>query len=123
MPFKKIIEPLQEALNRLGFEGPLPFQQKILSKIKGGAHVFGIASEGSGKTTALIISVIQKLKAQSFGDAPRALIFVKDKLAALELNRAFRVFTKHTDLRVYCAYEELNIDVQRDEILKADMLN
>ena len=28
----------------------------------------------------------------------------------------FNVFTRHTDLRVYCAYEEQNIEAQRDEI-------
>lgn len=116
MSFKKLIEPLNEALNRLGFETPLPFQKQILPKIKGGANVFGIGPEGCGKTTALIISVVQKLKGNAVEDAPRALIFVKDKLAALELNRGFRTFTKRTDLRVYCAYDEHNIDTQRDDI-------
>ncbi len=116
MPFKKLTEPLHDAISRLGFETPLPFQKRILSKIKGGANVFGIGPEGCGKTSSLIISVVQKLKGQAFEDAPRALIFVKDKNAALELNREFRNYTKQTDLRVYCAYEEHNIDTQRDEI-------
>ena len=116
MPFKKLIKTLKKTLEAKGFEEPLPFQQKILSKIKGGASMFAIAPEGSGKTTSIVLSVIQKLNGRAFEDAPRALIFVKDKQAALDLQEEFSVFTESTDLRVYCAYEEKNIDDQRDAI-------
>lgn len=115
MPFKKLIEPLKEKLENKNFTKPLPLQKKILSKIKSGSSLFVIAPSGSGKTTSIIISVIQKLK-KDFEDAPRALIFVKDKQAALELELEFKTFTKGTDLRVYCAYDEHNIDTQRDEL-------
>ena len=116
MPFKKLVEPLKEAINHLGFETPLPFQKKILSKIKGGANVFGIGPKDCGKTSSLIISVVQKLKGKAFEDAPRALIFVKDKQAALDLEREFNAFISKTDLRVYCAYEGPDFDTQREEI-------
>ena len=116
MSFKKLIEPLKDTLAYKGFEEPLAFQKKILSKIKGGTSLFAIAPEGAGKTTSIVISVIQKLKGKAVEDAPRALIFVKDKEAALELESKFIAFKKGTDLRVYCAYDEKNIDDQRDEI-------
>ncbi|PWI31622.1 DEAD/DEAH box helicase [Flavobacteriaceae bacterium LYZ1037] len=116
MSFKKLIEPIKNVLNTQGFESPLPFQKKVLSKIKSGANVFGIAPKGSGKTTSLVISVVQKLQGEALGEAPRAIIFAKDKVAVLELYREFRKFTSRTDLRVYCVYEEHNIDVQRDDI-------
>ncbi|MEO8934952.1 MAG: DEAD/DEAH box helicase [Xanthomarina sp.] len=116
MPFKKLIDPLQEALKKQGFETPLPFQKKTLSKIKSGSHLFGIAPKGSGKTTTLILSVIQKLQGEAFEDAPRAIIFVRDKEAVLELDAEFRKYTSKTDLRVYGVYEEHKIDIQRDEI-------
>jgi superfamily II DNA/RNA helicase len=115
MPFKKLIEPLKEKLENKKFIKPLPLQKKILSKIKSGSSLFVIAPSGSGKTTSIIISVIQKLK-KDFEDAPRALIFVKDKQAALDLELEFKTYTKGTDLRVYCAYDEHNIDTQRDEL-------
>lgn len=116
MSFKKLIEPLKDAVQRKGFTAPLPFQKKILSKIKGGMSMFAIAPEGSGKTTTIVISTIQKLKGKAFEDAPRVLIFVKDKQAALDLESEFHSYTQGTDLRVYCAYDEKNIDDQRDEI-------
>ncbi|WP_100614698.1 DEAD/DEAH box helicase [Confluentibacter citreus] len=116
MSFKKLIEPLQDTLKQKGFIEMLPLQQLTLSKIKGGGNLFVIAPPGSGKTTSLIISVINKLKGEAFEDAPRALIFVKDKQAALNLEAEFKAYTKGTDLRIYCAYEEHNMELQREEL-------
>jgi superfamily II DNA/RNA helicase len=115
MAFKKLIESLKDILEHKGFVAPFPLQKRILSKIKGGGSLFVIAAEGAGKTTSIVISVINKLKA-SFEDAPRALIFVKDKQAALDLELIFNQYKRGTDLRVYCAYDEHNIDTQRDEL-------
>ena len=116
MAFKKLIEPLKNTLEHLEFEIPLDFQKVGLPKIKSGVNVFGIGPEGSGKTTTLVLSVIQKLNGKAFEDVPRAIIVVKNKQEALALRDKFNVFTRHTDLRVYCAYEEQNIEAQRDEI-------
>jgi superfamily II DNA/RNA helicase len=115
MSFKKLIEPLKDTLKTKGIETPLPLQQKILSRIKGGSSMYVYAPKGSGKTSSMIISVIQKLK-NAHEDAPRALIFVKDKQTALDLELEFNSYKRGTDLRVYCAYDEKNIDDQRDEI-------
>lgn len=116
MPFKKLIEPLQDALKSQGFEAPLPFQKKTLSIIKSGRNLFGIAPKGAGKTTAMVLGVVQNLNGEAFEDAPRAIVFAKDKEAVLEMYREFRRFTSKTNLRVYCVYEEHNIDAQRDDI-------
>lgn len=116
MSFKKILPQIKETLIDLGITSPTPFQKNILPRIKSGANVFGIAPEGAGKTTALIISTIQKLNAEAFQDAPRALIFVKDKEAALELEESFKVFLKNTSLRIFSAYDAPNIENQKNEI-------
>lgn len=116
MSFKKLNPILKAAIEQQGFFEPLPFQKEILPKLKGGANVYGIAPKGSGKTTALIIAIMHKLKAVAFEDSPRALIMVKDKQAALDLKEQFEVFTNRTDLRIYTAYEEQTLDQQREEI-------
>lgn len=118
MGFKKIQEELIEALDVAGFKEPLPFQKKVLSQIKGGASVFGIAPEGAGKTTAIVIGTLQKLNCAAFEEAPRALIYVKDKEAALSLEATFKRFTKRMDLRIYPVYEEHNIEAQRNDIFE-----
>lgn len=116
MSFKKLNPIIKEALEQLNFETPTALQKNILPKIKSGADLYCLAPEGSGKTTAMIISVIQKLNAEAFEDSPRALIYVRDKEAALELEEKFKTFTRETNLRIYCAYEEQNIDDQKDDI-------
>ncbi|HET8885858.1 MAG TPA: DEAD/DEAH box helicase [Salinimicrobium sp.] len=113
MSFKKLIPEINEALERLDYENPLPFQKKILGKIKSGSNIFGIAPSGSGKTTSIIIGTIQTLEGKAMGDMPRALIFVKDKDAALELEEKFKKFTRHTDLRVFTAFQGPDIENQK----------
>ncbi len=116
MVFKKLNTPLKEALERLEIENPLPFQEKILPKIKSGANLFGIAPQGTGKTTALVIGTIQKLGSAQFEDSPRALIMVKDKEAAQILEKSFLDFSRYMDLRIYSAFEKVDIQNQKDDI-------
>lgn len=116
MPFKKLNAQLKERLDDMGYNEPLPFQNNLLPKLKGGANVYAIAPKESGKTTILIIAIIYKLKAKAIGDSPRALIMVKDKQAALNLKEQFENFIKITNLRLYCAYQEHDLEKQREEI-------
>ena len=116
MAFKKLNTHLLERLDELGFSDPFPFQKEVISKIKAGNNIYAIAPKDSGKTTSLIIGTLLKLNSEAFEDAPRALIVVKDGEAVLELEEAFKAFTRRTDLRVYGVNEERRIDIQRDEI-------
>jgi len=116
MSFKKLHPLLKEALGNIGFEDSNVFQKKVLPVLKGGSDAYVIAPKGSGKTTALIIATIHKLKASAFEDSPRAIIVVKDKNEALILKAEFERFTKHTDLRLYTLYDEYDIEKQKTEI-------
>jgi superfamily II DNA/RNA helicase len=116
MSFKKLHPLLKEALNNAGFEDSNPLQKKILPILKGGSDAYVIAPTQSGKTTALIINTIHKLKAEAFEDSPRALILVETKQIALDLKEKFTPFIRHTDLRVYTVYDAHDIEKQRDEI-------
>lgn len=116
MSFKKLNPQLLDALSRLGYEEPLPLQKVAIPKIKSGMNVFAIAPHGSGKTTTLIINTIQALNSEAFEDAPRALIVVKDKEAAIELEEEFRKFIRQMDLRIFSAYDQPDLDVQKGEI-------
>lgn len=116
MPFKKLNTPLKDVLEHLKYNEATPFQQKVIPKIKGGGNVFAIGNDGAGKSTALVINVVQKLKSEASGDNPRAVIFVKDKNAAIKLKEEFRLITQQMDLRVYCIFEEKAIESQKDII-------
>jgi len=118
MPFKKLHTDIQEKLEDLEITTPTPFQSKSIPVIKGGANVFCMSSEGSGKTTTLILTTLQKLKCEAVGNSPRAIVLVENKERALEMYEAFLTFTRYKSLRVYVGYEQLHIDVQKSEIFE-----
>jgi len=116
MPFEKLNPYLQDTLEHLKIETPTPFQTHSIPVIKSGANVYCAAPKDSGKTTALILTTLQKLKCKAVGNAPRAIVLVENKEKVLELYDLFFAFTRYTDLRVYAGYEQLHVEVQKSEI-------
>ncbi|WP_310991971.1 DEAD/DEAH box helicase [Aequorivita marina] len=116
MPFKKLHPEIQEKLTQFEITTPTPLQTKSIPVIKSGSNVYCIAPKGSGKTTALILTTLQKLKYRAMGNAPRAVVLVENKDTALALYDAFLAYTKNSSLRVYVGYEALHNDVQKSEI-------
>jgi len=114
MSFKKLSPAFKENLLRLEISEPTEFQRKVMPLINSGANVFGFSPKESGKTAALVISVIKKLDKQSKYDAPRAIVIVEDKQAAIALEETFRAYMKHTDLLIFSAFEEHRVENQKD---------
>ena len=78
MQLKKINPHLQQALVELGLVEANEIQEETFSVLKSGADVVIQAEKGAGKTTTLVLNVIQKLeKAHLF--SPRALVFAENK--------------------------------------------
>ncbi len=118
MPFKKLDSIIKEKLVELDFNTPTPFQTKSIPVIKSGTNLFCIAPKNSGKTTALILTTMQKLKCKAVGTSARATVLVENNEKALELYEAFLKFTKSTSLRVYVCDEREHIDLLKSEIFE-----
>ncbi len=116
MLFKKINPLLEKALNKQEIKQLTPLQEKIIPLFKSGANLLVIAPSNTGKTTSLLMGVIQKLKAKAVGDNPKVLIYVKDKESAMTLEEKFKPLLKQTDLRLYTVIEEHHIYNQKDNI-------
>lgn len=116
MPFKKLNREIQKQLLSKEINAPTPFEAKSIPIIKSGAHVYCVAPEGSGKTTTLILTTLQKLKFRAMGNAPRAIVLVENKDKAFEMSEAFESYTKDTNLRIYVAHAEEHVDLQKSEI-------
>lgn len=112
---KKLNKNINQAIADSGFETPLPVHKKGITRIKSGQDFLCFAPGKSGKTTAIVIGVIQQLQA-ALNDVPRAIIMVPSKQHALDMKTAFDMFGKYTNLRVFCTYNELNIQRSKDEI-------
>lgn len=109
----KLNKQLNTAMADVGFVEPKEVQAKTLSRIIGGQDLVVIGPEGCGKTTAMILGVLAKLK-YAFEIAPRAIIMVHSKDNGLELEDQFRLLGKNLDLRVQGVYPGAGMEGQRE---------
>ena len=115
MKLKKINENLQEALITNGLTEANEMQQETFSTLKSGADCIIIAPNGSGKTTTIVINVIQKL-AGTNEESPRALIIVEDKTKVLEMVSLFEEYGKNSGLEVYGVHDKGDMDYDKNYI-------
>ena len=112
---EKLDIQLIEVLKENGFTESTQLQQVCIPKIKSGRDLLCIAADGSGKTTAIVVSVLQRLKA-SLNDNPRAVIVVANKDRAILMKSEFERLGAYTDLRVHTACDDGKITDQKEEI-------
>ena len=115
MKLKKIYDKLQEALIEDGLTEANEMQQETFSTLKSGADCIVIAPKGSGKSTTIVLNVIQQLK-QEGEESPRALIIVEDKTKVLEMESLFEKYGKYTDLRVYGVHDKGDMEYDKNYI-------
>lgn len=112
---EKLDVQLLESLEENGLTESTELQHVCIPKIKSGRDLVCVANDGTGKTTTIIVSVLQKLKA-SFDDNPRAIIIVPDSDSANKIKEEFIRLGEYTDLRIHTACEDGKLDNQKDEI-------
>lgn len=115
MKLKKINENLQKALIEAGLTEANELQLETFPAIKSGADCVIVSRPGSGKTTTIVINVIQKLQSAA-GESTRALILAEDKEKVLEIKRLFDLYGDFTDLRVLGVHEKGDIDFDKNII-------
>jgi len=115
MKLKKINENLQQALIENGLVEANEMQQETFSTLKSGADCIIIAPKGSGKTTTIIVNVIQKL-AGTNEESPRALIIVEDKAKVLEMEELFEKYGKNSSLEVYGVHDKGDMEYDKNYI-------
>nr|WP_315223268.1 DEAD/DEAH box helicase [uncultured Flavobacterium sp.] len=115
MKLKKINEKLQDALIENGLTEPNILQKETFSTIKSGADCMIISPKGSGKSTTIVLNVIQQLAGQT-EESPRALIIVEDKTKVLEMEELFEKYGKHNNLEVYGVHDKGDMDYDKNYI-------
>jgi ATP-dependent RNA helicase RhlE len=115
MNLKKINPNLQKALLENDLAKANEIQDATWSSIKSGADCVVISPAGSGKTTTIVLNVIQKME-KATGESTRALILVEDKEKMLEMASLFRTYGNYTDLRVYGVHDKGDIDFDKNHI-------
>jgi superfamily II DNA/RNA helicase len=116
MKLKKLLPELVAGIVDAGYDkNPKVVQSESIPVIKSGADLFVIAPEESGKSTAIVIGIIQQLK-KAFEEAPRAIVITATKEKAFELEEQFKQLGSHTNLRVFTVFDKGNIQYQKNMI-------
>jgi len=74
-----------------------------------------LSPKGSGKSTTIVLNVIQQLAGQ-VEESPRALIIVEDKTKVLEMVELFTKYGKYTNLEVYGVHDKGDTDYDKNYI-------
>jgi superfamily II DNA/RNA helicase len=115
MQLKKINPKLQQALIECGLTEANEIQQDTFSTLKSGADAVIQSPGGSGKTTTLVLNVIQRLE-KAVGESTRALIVVENRDKVTEMVDLFEKFGDFLDLRVIGVHERGDIDFDKNQI-------
>ena len=115
MNLKKINPNLQKALIENNLTEANEMQQETFSTIKSGADVVIQSPGGTGKTTTIVLNVIQKLE-KSQGESTRALIIVEDKEKVLEMEELFLKYGTYTDLSILGVHDKGDIDYDKNVV-------
>ena len=115
MKLKKLNEKLQQALIENGLTEANALQQESFSTIKSGADIIYVAPKGDGKTTAIVLNVLQRLE-KPLGESTRALILVEDKEKVIEMTDLFKKLGNYMDLRVFGVHDKGDIDFDKNHI-------
>ena len=113
MNLKKINPNLQQALVENGLTEANEMQQSTFSTIKSGADVVIQSPDGTGKTTTIVLNVIQKLE-KTMDESTRALVIVETKEKVLEMEELFLKYGTYHDLSILGVHDKGDIDYDKN---------
>lgn len=115
MFLKKINSNLNLSLSESSLTKANVLQKETFSLIKSGTDLVISSPDKSGKSTTIVLNVIQRL-VEPFEHSPRALIIVENRERVMEMVEIFETLNKHNDLRVSYTYEQTNLDDDKNKI-------
>lgn len=115
MKLKKINEKLQDGLIENGLTEANALQMETFSTIKSGADCVIVSPKGTGKTTTIVLNVIQQLSGKT-EESPRALIIVEDKEKMTAMVDLFEKLGKYANLEVYGVHDKGDMDYDKNYV-------
>ncbi|MCD8387811.1 MAG: DEAD/DEAH box helicase [Bacteroidales bacterium] len=111
-------ENLRKAIEEMGFENPMPVQEKVIpALLTGDNDVVGLAQTGTGKTAAFGLPVIQRIDTSR--RVPQALILAPTRELCLQIAGDLADFSKYVpDLEVLPVYGGSSIESQIRQLKK-----
>ena len=105
-------EPLRRAIEELGFENPMPVQEKVIPHLlHEEGDVVALAQTGTGKTAAFGLPVLQRIDTSR--NVPQALILSPTRELCLQIASDLADFSKYIpELKVLPVYGGSSIESQ-----------
>jgi ATP-dependent RNA helicase RhlE len=98
-----------------GYLSPTAIQRQAIPTVIEGRDLLGTAQTGTGKTAAFALPVLHKLACHG---ACRCLVLEPTRELALQVEESFRVYGKHTNLRVCVVYGGVGYGRQREQLAR-----
>ncbi|MEO9484611.1 MAG: DEAD/DEAH box helicase [Ekhidna sp.] len=108
--------PLNNALEDLGFTVPTPIQSQAFPAILSGKDLVGISQTGTGKTFAYLIPLLKDLKFSKEIN-PRILILVPTRELVVQVVEQIESITKYMNVRALGVYGGKNINSQKSDVM------
>lgn len=107
-----ISAPLRRAIESLGFESPMPVQERVIPRLLGDANdIVALAQTGTGKTAAFGLPVLQRIDPSV--KKPQALILSPTRELCLQIGSDLADFSKYIpDVKVLPVYGGSSIESQ-----------
>lgn len=115
MSLDKLRVELQEVLPEKGISELNPFQWKVIDGMKAGKNLLIEGHEGAGKTTSIIVSLVQKITEAGEG-SPRAIVICSTDDKAHAMHALLEKICRPLDLTVDLAHDRGNKLQQRNDI-------
>ena len=97
-----------------GYAEPTPIQAQAIPVVLSGKDVIGSAQTGTGKTAAFALPILHRLGNK--GPHPRCLVLEPTRELALQVEEAFRLYSKYTNLDVTVIYGGVGYGKQREDL-------
>ena len=107
-----VSQPLRKAVEELGFEYPMPVQERVIPRLLGDANdIIALAQTGTGKTAAFGLPLIQRINLNEHD--PQALVLAPTRELCLQIAGDLADFAKYIDdLQVLPVYGGSSIESQ-----------
>lgn len=104
--------PLRKAIEDLGFETPMPVQERVIPRLLGDAKdIIALAQTGTGKTAAFGLPLLQRI--DPYNTRPQALILAPTRELCLQIGSDLADFSKYIpDVKVLPVYGGSSIESQ-----------
>ncbi|HEY5753059.1 MAG TPA: DEAD/DEAH box helicase [Chthoniobacterales bacterium] len=107
-------ESVVHGVQSMGYLDPTPIQLRAFPIVLNGRDLIGSAQTGTGKTAAFALPILTKLG--SHRPKPRCLVLEPTRELALQVETAFRDYSRFNDLLVTSIYGGVGYGKQRESL-------